>query len=81
MDVKQFLNNASNNAVDHTTEMQALYAQLKLLDKKTNTICSRFLFEKELEPVERELMAEQLVVLQRCRAAVVKEALRLGQSI
>lgn len=81
MDVKQFLKNASVNAAEHTAEMQALYAQLKLLDKKTNTICSRFLSEKELEPVERELMAEQLVVLQRCRAAVVKKVMDLGRNI
>ena len=81
MDVKQFLDDASVNAAEHTAEMQALYAQLKLLDKKTNTICSRFLFEKELEPVERELMAEQLVVLQRCRAAVVKKVMDLGRNI
>ena len=81
MDVKQFLNNASNNAVDHTAKMQAFFDQLKKLDQKTNAICVRFVFEQGLEPAERELMAEQLVVLQRCRAAVVKEALRLGQSI
>ena len=81
MDVKQFLNNANNNAVEHTTKMQAFYDQLKKLDQKTNTICFRFLSEKELETVERELMAEQLVILQRCRAAVVKEALQLGRNI
>lgn len=81
MDVKQFLNDTSDNAVEHTAKMQAFYAQLKLLDQKTKTICLRFLTEKELEPVERELMAEQLVVLQRCRAAVVKNVLQSSQNI
>ena len=81
MDVKQFLDDASVNAVEHTAKMQAFYAQLKLLDQKTNTICFRFLSEKKLEPVERELMAEQLVILQRCRATVVQETLKLGLNI
>lgn len=81
MDVKQFLNDASVNAAEHTAKMQALYVQLKGLDRKTKTICLRFLSEEKLEPVERELMAEQLVVLQRCRATVVKETMELGLSI
>lgn len=71
--VKALLEVASKMAVMHSATMKAFHAQLKLLDKKTQTICSRFLLEKTLEPVERELLAEELYSIQRSRTRVVKE--------
>lgn len=71
--VKALLENASMTAVMHTATMKAFHAQLSLMDKKTRIICSRFLLEKTLEPVERELLAEQLYSIQRSRTKVVEE--------
>lgn len=81
MNVEQFLQDASDNAVGHIAQMKALYLELKILDEQTNNICLRFLNDKTLEPVERQLMAEQLVVIQQCRAFVVAEAMALGRNI
>lgn len=81
MDIEQFLKDASINAVEHTATIKAYHAQLELLDRKTNIICLRFLSEVKLEPIEREHMAEQLVLFQRCRAAVVKKIMELSLNI
>lgn len=70
--VKALLENALTTAVIHAATMKAFHAQLSLLDKKTQIICSRFLAEKTMEPVERELLSEQLYSIQCERTKVVE---------
>ena len=70
--VKAMLENASNTAVMHTATMKEFHAELSRLDKKTRSICSRFLVET-LEPIERELLAEGLLGIQRARTKVVEK--------
>ena len=71
--VKDMLDNASMTAVIHSATMRAFYAQLDNMDKKTRIICSRMLVEKEMGPVERELLAEELLVIQRVKTEVVEK--------
>lgn len=71
--IKTLLEEASITAVMHTATMRAFYAQLENMDRKTRNICSRFLAVKNMEPVERELLAEELLGIQCARTKVVEE--------
>ena len=73
--VKEMLETASKKAVELVAVNRANYAQLTLIDKKTKLICLRFLKDAEIEPVERELLAADLVCLQATRQKVVQEIL------
>ena len=70
--VKALLENALTTAVMHAATMKAFHAQLSYLDKKTQIICSRFLAEKTMEPLERELLSEELYSIQCRRTKVVE---------
>ena len=73
MDVKQFLTDASDNAVEHNATMQAFHAQLSDLDKNTRIICFRLLNVKKLGSGERELLSEELLGIQRARTKVIEK--------
>lgn len=73
--IENMLENAVTEAEKYIAGMQAKYAQLKNIDNKTSIICKRFLIDPKMEPMEREWQAEQLLSLQRTRAALVQEIL------
>ena len=76
--VKEMLETASSKAVELVAVNRANYAQLTLIDKKTKLICLRFLKDAEIEPVERELLAADLVHLQAIRNKMVHIILSLN---
>ena len=76
--VKEMLETASSKAVELAVLNRVYHAQLTLIDKKTKLICLRFLKDAEIEPVERELLAADLVRLQAVRNEVVHKVLSLN---
>ena len=76
--VKEMLETASSKAVELAVVNRVYHAQLALIDKKTKLICLRFLKDAEIEPVERELLAADLVRLQAVRNEVVHKVLSLN---
>ena len=76
--VKEMLETASSKAVELAVVNRVYHAQLTLIDKKTKLICLRFLKDAEIEPVERELLAADLVRLQAVRNEVVHKVLSLN---
>ena len=78
-DVKTMLDEIAAKAVDIHATNKARYTQLKNVDNKTKTVCQAFLLRPNMEPVERELLAEQLVILQRVRTSIVAEILKDNQ--
>lgn len=76
--VKEMLETASDKAIKLVAVNRAYHAQLALIDKKTKLICFRFLTDEKLEPVERELLSDDLVRLQEARQRVVQEVLNLN---
>lgn len=73
--IENMMENAVTESEKYIAGMQAKYAQLKNIDNKTSIICKRFLINPNMEPMEREWQAEQLLSLQRTRAALVREIL------
>ena len=73
--IKEMLETASKKASELAVLNRVYHAQLALIDKKTKLICLRFLKDAEIEPVERELLAADLVCLQATRQKVVQEIL------
>ena len=76
--IKEMLETASKKASELAVLNRVYHAQLALIDKKTKLICLRFLKDAEIEPVERELLAADLVRLQAVRNEVVHKVLSLN---
>ena len=74
----KLLEDAAANAVKVVAYNQAYYAQLRLIDRKTNLICERFVFDSRIEPTERLLLAEDLLRLQQARNRVVESVTQLN---
>lgn len=74
----KLLTDAAEYAVTVVAHNKAYHAQLALIDRKTKLICNRFLSTPNLEPVERELLAEDLLRLQKARSKVVTLVLELN---
>ena len=76
--VKEIPDIASDETIELAVLNRVYHAQLTLIDKKTKLICLRFLKDAEIEPVERELLAADLVRLQAVRNEVVHKVLSLN---
>lgn len=76
--VKEMLETISDKAVELVAVNRAYHTQLAIIDKKTKLICLRFFSDAKIEPVERELLAADLVRLQTARNEVVQEVLNLN---
>tara|TARA_R110000850_G_scaffold233967_1_gene358839 strand:- start:31450 stop:31686 length:237 start_codon:yes stop_codon:yes gene_type:complete len=74
----KLLEEASENAIKVVAYNKAYYAQLMTIDVKTRRICSRFMSCRDMEPEERELLAEELLTLQKARSKVVKDIFKLN---
>jgi len=74
----KLLEEASENAIKFVADNKAYYAQLTLIDVKTMNIGYKFLSGHDRKPEERELLAEELLTLQRARTSVVEKIHKLN---
>ena len=74
----KLLTDAADYAVTFVSYNKAQHARIALLDRKTKIICNRFISTPNMEPVERELLAEELLRLQHARNRVVALILKLN---